>query len=425
MQKLLFLFLIFIGLSAAHAQDISLGYFLDAAQQTNDSLYSSLNLQKIGQLQQQMILAQNRAPQVDALANVVFAPYFNNNGKVIDITANPSPNAFGYDSGITNGGLYAAQFKVTQQLFNQAITNNLLFQNKAQNQGLALTYAEVYHNLKNNITRVFVTAFGYQLQKGLNETLVADLEKRLKVIEVLVKNGILLQSDYLLVQVNLDQTKIQLQQVRNNLRESIRQLYSISAAPLDQNTILSFPGLAIMPKKEGFFFEKRFVNDSLQIMANREVFNNKYKPKISAFVDGGLNAVRISNIYHKIGASAGLQFTLPIYDGHQRRINAQQSALRQETLLNSRKNREITKENNIRSLLDQISAQGENLDLMEQQLKKQDILMELYKEKLVRGQVSVVDYLNVIQNYKMQENARIQMQTNLWLLQNQYNYINW
>lgn len=51
--------------------------------------------------------------------------------------------------------------------------------------------------------------------------------------------------------------------------------------------------------------------------------------------------------------------------------------------------------------------------------------MRLYKEKLVKGQVSVIDYLNVVQNYKMQENARIQMQTNLWLLQNQYNYINW
>ena len=425
MKKWILFFGCLIASIFVYGQEVTLGDFLNNARQTNDSLYSNANLQKIGQLQQDMILAQNKAPQVDAVANALVAPYFDNNGKAVNITTNPSPNAFGYDVGITNGGLYAAQLKVTQQLFNQAISNNLLFQNKVQNQGLALTYKEIYHNLQNNITRIYVTAYGYQLQEELNQTLVKDLEKRLKVIEILVKNGILLQSDYLLVQVNIDQTKITLQQVRNNLWESLRQLYALSLTPLDPNVKLSFPGLSIMPKKERFFFEKRFVNDSLQVAANREVFNNKYKPKISAFVDGGLNAVEIPNIYHRLGTSAGLQFTLPIYDGHQRKINAQQSALRQETLLNSRKNSALTKRNNLQSLLNQISAQDENLNLMEQQLKKQDILMELYKGKLVQGQVSVIDYLNVIQNYRMQENARIQMQTNLWLLQNQYNYINW
>jgi outer membrane protein TolC len=423
-ELLLFISCFFIAYSS-HAQETSLDYFLGKAKQNNDSLYSSESLQKIGQLQEQMINAQNRAPQVDAFANLIFAPYFDNNGKVIDISTNPSPNAFGYDAGISNGGLYATQLKVTQQLFNGTITNNLLFQNQVQNDGFALTYEEVYHNLKYNITRLYVTAYGFQLQEQLNQNLLVDLEKRLKIIGILVKNGILLQSDYLLVQVNLDQTKIQLQQVRNNLSESIRQLYSFSAAPIDQNTILSLPSLAIMAKKQGFFFEKRFVNDSLQVEANRTVFNNKYKPKVSAFVDGGLNAVQIPNIYRKIGASAGLQFNLPIYDGHQRKINAQQSAIRKEILLNSLKNNETVKLNNLQSLLDQITAQVENLNLMDQQLKKLDLLMQLYKEKLVKGQVSVIDYLNVIQNYKMQENARIQMQTNLWLLQNQYNYINW
>ncbi len=425
LRRLVFFLIYFSVVTLGRAQEVMLNDFLNNARKTNDSLSSVVNLQKIGQLQQQMIQAQTKAPQVDVTADVIVAPFFDNNGRAVDITTNPSPSAYGYDVGITNGGLYAAQLKVTQQLFNQAITNNLLFQNKIQNQGLALTFEEIYHNLQNNITRIYVTAYGYQLQEKLNEDLVTDLQKRLKVIEVLVKNGILLQSDYILVQVNLDQTKITLRQVRNNLRESLRQLYSLSLTPLNQNATLAFPDLEITPKKEDFFFEKRFLNDSLQIEANREVFNNKYKPKITAYVDGGLNAVEIPNIYRKIGASAGLQFSLPIYDGNQRRINAQQSELRQETLLNSRKNGEITKMNNLQSLLDQIAAQGENLDLMTQQLKKQEILQKLYKEKLVRGQVSVIDYLNVIQDYRMQENARIQMQTNLWLLQNQYDYVNW
>lgn len=425
MKFLVFAFLLLLSLLPANAQEVSLDYFLKTAEQTNDSLYSTANLQKIGQLQQQMIIAQNKAPQVDALANVVFAPYFNNDGKVLDITTSPSPDAYGYDVGITNGGLYAAQLRVTQQLFNQAIINNLKFQQRTQNEGLALTYDEVYHNLKNNITRLYVTAYGYQLQVGLNDSIIAGLETRLKVIKVLVKDGILLQSDYLLVQVSIDQSKINLEQARNNLRETVRKLYALSAVPLDTGAKLDFPGLAIMPQKDYSFYRKRFANDSLQIDADRKVFNNRYEPQVSAYVDGGLNAVQIPGISHRIGASAGLQFTLPIYDGHQKRINAQQSMLRQENLLNTLKNKQTVKENNLSSLLDQISAQDYNLGLMQQQLKRQEALRDIYKEKLFRGQVSVIDYLKVIENYKTTKNARIQMQTNLWLLQNQYNYINW
>ena len=62
---------------------------------------------------------------------------------------------------------------------------------------------------------------------------------------------------------------------------------------------------------------------------------------------------------------------------------------------------------------------------MEQQLKNQEVIHKLYRDKLVQGQVSVIDYLNVIQNYRTAENTQIQMRVNLWLLQNQYEYINW
>ena len=418
-------FAILLSLFHAKAQEVSLDYFLKTAQQTNDSLYSTSILQKITLLQEQMIVAQNKAPQLEAVANVVVAPYFNTNGKVIDITTNPSPNAFGYDVGVTNGGLYAAQLKVTQQLFNQAIVNNLIFRQKVKMDSLALSYDEIYHNLKNNLARLYVTAYGYQMQEKLNEGLIADLETRLKVIEVLVKNGILLQSDYLLVQVNIDQTKINLEQIRNNQRETLRQLYALSALPLDENAKLQFPALVITPTKDEFFYQKRFHNDSLQVEADRQVFNNRYKPKISAYVDGGLNAIQIPNIYHKIGASVGLQFNLPIYDGHQKWINEQKSRFRQENLLHSLQKEKKVKEVNLRSLLDQIGAQDDNLALMRQQLKRQEALRDIYKEKLFKGQVSVIDYLNVIQNYRTAESVGIQMQTNLWLLRNQYNYINW
>ncbi|PQB07760.1 hypothetical protein BST83_11820 [Polaribacter filamentus] len=71
------------------------------------------------------------------------APYFNNNSQLIAITTTPSSKAFGYDVGITNGCLYAAQVLVTKNLFNKVITENLLFQNKIINTTIAFLSEEL------------------------------------------------------------------------------------------------------------------------------------------------------------------------------------------------------------------------------------------------------------------------------------------
>ena len=72
-----------------------------------------------------------------------------------------------------------------------------------------------------------------------------------------------------------------------------------------------------------------------------------------------------------------------------------------------------------------MDALNENKLLLDDQLEKQQNILEIYKGKLVQGQISIVDYLNVIQSYKLNKYTQIQMQTNMWLLQNQYNFINW
>ena len=66
-----------------------------------------------------------------------------------------------------------------------------------------------------------------------------------------------------------------------------------------------------------------------------------------------------------------------------------------------------------------------NITDLEMQLEEQQKIIVIYKSKLVQGQVSIIDYLNVLQNYKMNEYALLQMKTNVQLLKNQFNYINW
>lgn len=426
MKQFYILIFLFIFSSILQAQEnLDLDYFIENAQKNAPSLLESGNLLEIGKLQNELIIAQNSAFLINATSEVLVAPYFNSNGRAIAVTTMPSSNAFGYDVGITNGGLYSSQINITKNLFNQSVLNNLLFQNKISNNSLLLSSEEFTHNLIKNISEAYIVAFQLQLQENFNSELLIDLETRLKVVELLVRKGILMESDYLLLQLDIEGKKLELQQLESDFNLAINQLYTLSGLPLEEVDELTPPNFEQLKSPLKKFYEKRFTNDSLQLEVDREIFENQYKPRVSVYANAGLNAVEFNNIEHKIGASAGLRLTIPIYDGHQQKLNSLQSQLKQDNLNFYMQNSEVQLANNLKNLEQQMDALKANRISLENQLKKQQNILEIYKGKLVQGQISIVDYLNVVQSYKQNVYAKLQMQTNNWLLQSQYNYINW
>lgn len=425
MSRLIVWMLFFTVAVSVQAQKATLDYFVSKAKENTPTLLENNNLQKIREIQNNIIIAQNKAWQIDATSEVLAAPYFNNNGRFVDITTTPSPRAFGYDVGITNGGLYSAQLNVTKNLLNQGMVDNLLFQNKIRKDSLALTSQEIGHNLVKNVTDAYIMAYQLQLQSDFTQEILKDLENRLKVVEILVKRAVLMESDYLLLQSDVESKQLELQQVRNNLRTGIEQLYVSSGIPVAPTDSLVRPELAVKGVTSDYFYHRRFENDSLQVVADQQVFENRYRPQLSLYGNAGLNAVALNNIDRRMGLSAGLRLSVPIYDGKQRKYNAQQSLLNEENLEFYRDNAQIQLEDNLKSLDRQLTALTDNMKLMENQLAKQKNIIEIYKGKLVQGQVSIVDYLNVVQTYKQNVQTKLQMQTNRLLLQSQYNFINW
>ncbi len=423
---LISIFIIVFNYITISAQEIqNLDFYIGKATANTPTLLDNNNLQQVGQLQNNLILAQNRSFQINFTSEILVAPYFDNYGKAVDVTTNPSTNAFGYDVGITNGGLYSAQINVTKNLFNQSSIDNLLFQNKIKNEAILISSEEIAHNLQKNITELYITTYQLQLQEEFTKEILADLENRLKVVELLVKRAILMESDYLLLQLDIERKKLELKQIQINFKMSIAQLYSLSGLKLESVNKLDEPTISSFKNPTQFFYAKKFENDSLQVLADQQVFNNQYKPQLTVYGNTGLNAVELNNIEHRIGASAGLRLVIPIYDGKQRKLNEMQNNFKKQSLEFYRKNSQIQMENNLESIKQQIVALDENMELMDNQLQKQKNILEIYKGKLVQGQVSIVDYLNVVQNYKQNVSAKLQMQTNHWLLQNQYNFINW
>jgi len=420
-----FIFLFFLYLNVSAQEVKGLDFYLSQAKKNTPALLENRNLEQIGELQNNLINAQNRSFQINIISDILIAPYFNNNGKSIDITTTPSVNAYGYDVGITNGGLYSTQLNVTKNLFNQSSIDNLLFQNKIKNQAIQLSSAEITNNLIKNITDLYITTYQLQLQAEFTKEILGDLENRLQVVDLLVKRGVLMLSDYLLLQLDIESKKLELKQIQNNFKTSVDQIYSLSGTPLQSIKKIAPPDITSIENPTEFFYNKKFKNDSLQLAADQQVFNNQYKPQISLYANTGLNAVELQNIEHRIGASPGLHLNIPIYDGRQRNYNELQNNLKKESLDSYRDNSKIQLKNKVESIKKQIVDLDETMQLMDNQLEKQRKILEIYKGKLVQGQISIVDYINVIQNYKQNVYAKLQMRTNHWLLQSQYNFINW
>ncbi len=424
-MKAAIFFLLALGLYTCPAQDNSLDYFISLANRNAPELRENENLMRIGDLEADLIKAQQNAIKVDAASEVLVAPYFNHNGNFVSVTTSPSPNAYGYDVGITNGGLYSAQLSITKNLFNSILTDDLLFRNQIKNEAQLLTAEEFRHTLEKKITEAYILAFQFQLQEEFNRDLVSDLAIRIQVVELLVKRGVLQESDYLLLKLDKENRELELLQILASRSSAFKELQNLSGNPNDTIRSLLEPQLQLSGNTRERFIERRFANDSIQVAADQKVFEDQYRPQIMAYGNTGLNAVELNNIYHRVGMSAGLKVTIPIYDGNQKKFNALQAALKSDNLEYYRDNSEIQLQNNLADLNHQIAVQKATLESLEKQLKQLRGLLEIYKGKLVNGQVTVIDYLNIIQNYKMMSYTNLQARTNLWLLTNQYNSLNW
>jgi hypothetical protein len=57
-------------------------------------------------------------------------------------------------------------------------------------------------------------------------------------------------------------------------------------------------------------------------------------------------------------------------------------------------------------------------------IQKQELLLDIIKDKVVKGQVTVMDYINALQDYNVMLKNRAIAETNVLLYINQYNYYN-
>ncbi|MGA7160201.1 MAG: TolC family protein [Bacteroidota bacterium] len=420
LRKVLTLLACFCNLAFAQ---YNLDYFINKASENSPVIKEYGNLYLMNGLQNDLDKAQNSAFQVYLSSDILFSPYFNNNG--VPFTANPNQNAIGYDAAITNGGLYSSQINVEKNIFNSGLLDALSQQRFAQGRSYENKSRQERHAIEKQVTDQYLNTLQSLLLYKLSKEIEVNLQNQLAITGDLLAKGYTKTQDYLLLSIEIKSQMIEMDQTWQNYRTGLLQLYSLCGLRDTQTVILDTVELMQTMTKFGSEFLAQYELDSLSAASQQRAFETRYLPQVNVFFNAGLNAVELTGIQRKFGLSAGLNLSLPILDGDQKSITRQQTYLSEQSLSNYKAflaGRIVTwrfdAENKTVSL-------KKNLEDMKEQISDYKKLLELSKNQLQHGDISMIDYLTLLKNYVDLQKNNITAEINYQLEINDYNYWNW
>ena len=420
-MKRIFFFVFFLNSLRIFAQ-YNLDFYLAKGFENSPSLKQIENLETINKYQGELNYSQTSAIQTYLSADYLFAPYFNNNGKLI--SANPAPKAIGYDIGITNGGLYSAQINVEKNIFNGGLTSALDNQIDIHQKQYKFNYDYEHRNLKKQVTEQYLAAYKSLMIYRLSKNVVKNIESQLNITGEMVEQGYEKSQNYLVLKIELQSQQIALNENLQQYKNDLMQLNSLCGIKDTQTVFIDSIQIKIGDRKTNFNFLEKFKLDSLVTANQQELFETKYKPQIKLFFNTGLNAIELDGIQRKFGLSAGINFQLPILDGGQKDIIRQQNEVSISSIKNYMRfalaNIEIQKHNT----LSNIHLIRNNLKSIDSQLEEYNELIKISDKQIQTGGISMIEYLTILKNFIDLQKTKIEKEINLQMETNNYNYWN-
>ncbi len=337
----------------------------------------------------------------------------------------PVSGGWGYDEAITNLHTINATVSVTQPIISKRNLQNQYYTIQLQNLGLQNQSDVTEQDVQREITGQYITTYGDLLQVSFNEQMLSLLQDEGTFLKALAENGVYKQTDYLAFLVTLQQQKLLITQLKIQYQNDLGNLNYISGIQDTSYSILPSPDLNLneIPPIGETIFLKQFGIDSLKIKASDAQIDFSYRPRANVFADAGYISSFLLTPYKNFGYSAGLNLTIPIYDGRQRDLLHSKNVIEEE----SRKSKQqyfITQFSQQTAQLHQQLAMTEKLiEQATDQIKYADGLLSAQHQLLIKGDAVIADYMNAITNdlnakYIVTQNtiARLQIinQLNYW-----------
>ncbi len=426
MIKKLVLFSSIIICSVVARAQHTLPSYIQSAKDNSPLIKDNVNQSEATKIEVERLKSFYTKPQVGITANYIFSPVVSqDNGKTTLLLNPENPNKyFGQETGLTNGGLYQALIGVNQPLFMQSkfkvVAGEAMISTKVNDNNIRLTNFE----LEKIITDQYLLCLqDLNRIKFLNKY-IALLNEQKDLVAKLVNGSVFKLSDVTLLNIEIQSQLIVLQTLQASYKKNLMDMNTIAGVIDTAYHELTATTVQLSATNNTSSFIQKYSLDSSILIAQQKVFELRYKPQWNVFANGGLNASYISTLPRRIGVTAGITYTKTLFDGRQKEINQRRTAALLKTSQAYKENfinQNATRRNN---LLEQIKAIDQRGNLTGEQVKEYDKLLGYYKQELIRGQLSVINYVNTIKSAIALENDFITMETNRQLLINTYNYWN-
>jgi len=406
-KNLIILLLFLVSGIFAHAQ--SLDSYIQKGLENSPLLKDFSNQLLSGKLDSLLIQASYK-PQVNQVSQAMYAP---------------AGNHIGYDEAITNGGNYSALINVVQPLFSKKKKANEFRDISLSNQTIEADTRITETDLKQGITSQFLTAYADYAQIQFNQNTLNLLKNEQTLLKSLTDQGIYAQTDLMNLSISLTAQKIAIRQAFIQYRNSLAVLNFICGISDTSTVILSKPELTV---QNPFNINNspamlKFKIDSLKNVNSKQLIDLNYRPQLSAFADAGFMAVLPQNIPYNFGTSFGLNFTMPIYDGKQRKLQIEKTSLSENSRLDYKTFYTSQYKQQINQLTEQLKLTDELILSIRSQLAEQEKLIALYKIEIEKGLVRFPDFLTTVNNYTQTKNSLTVSEMNRLQIINQMNYL--
>lgn len=345
-----------------------------------------------------------------------------------EANAGYSPNikGWGYDNALTNGQSLFAGVRVAKEFISR---NNLDTRLKAYDASIAQILAQKnlsIQTLNKQITDQYIATYTSQQRYELSKEIISLLNQEDVVLKKLMQSSVFKQTDYLTFKVTLQQNELTLEQQQAEWQSNYALLNYLCGIVDTHFSPLNAPNIdkALNPIdfKESVY-NQSFKADSLKIKNDSEIIKYNYKPKITAFSDGGYQSSFTQTPYKNFGLGVGVGVSIPIYDGHQKKMLLQQNQLALQTRQKYLEQTKRQYQQQIFQIQNQMEQYYKMIGTANQQINYAKTLVEANAKQLPTGDVRMVDFILSINNLLSLKGNIIQYNATLFNLQNQMQYL--
>ncbi len=406
---LLFITLLFSSLIAL-SQEHNLDFYLQQASQNSPLLKDYHNQTLSNQADSQLILAGYR-PQVTGTSINDYAPVY---------------KGWGYDEALSNGGNFSDIVSVNKILVSKRRLDEQFRTINLQDQGLENTAKITGQDLKRSVTAQYITTYGDRQQLDFHRDIYALLQKEEELLKDLTEKNVYRQTDYLAFLVTLRQEGLLLKQLQIQFGIDFGTLNYLCGVVDTAVVALPEPAISLqtLPDIDNSIFFRQYHIDSLKLLNSRSLIGYNYKPRASLYADAGFSSTLAYTPYKNFGTSFGFTVTLPIYDGHQRKIQYSKLDIAERTRTGYKDFFRNQYDQQIAQLSQQLRATEELIGEVGEQLKYSEALITANGKLLGTGDARIADYILALGNYLNAKNLLTQNNITRLQIINQINYWN-